>query len=99
MQFTTRYNRVDLNGDGTPEVLLRIDSRATCGSGGCLLLVLQKTAAGYGEVSRTTLTWAPIVVSEHRTRGWNDLILWQRSYGIGQPVATSFWHSTARDIH
>jgi hypothetical protein len=74
-----QFNRVDLNGDGTPEVLLRIDGPRTCGTGGCSLFVLRMTAVGYEEVSRTTLTWAPIVVSEHRTGGWNDLVLWQRA--------------------
>ena len=74
-----QYNFVDLNADGTPEVLLRIDGRSTCGTGGCLLLVLSKAASGYQVISRTTLTWAPIVVSEHRTNGWNDLVLWQRA--------------------
>lgn len=74
-----QYNFVDLNADGTPEVLLRIDDRRTCGTGGCLLLVLRKNAQGYEVISRTTLTWTPIVVSEHRTNGWNDLVLWQRA--------------------
>jgi hypothetical protein len=74
-----QYNFVDLNADGTPEVLLRIDAPVTCGTGGCLLLVLGKTALGYEVISRTTLTWTPIVVSEHRTNGWNDLVLWQRA--------------------
>jgi hypothetical protein len=74
-----QYNRVDLNGDGTPEVLLRIDGPSLCGSGGCPLFVLRKTAGSYEEVSRTTLTWTPVVVSEHRTSGWSDLLLWQRA--------------------
>jgi hypothetical protein len=78
-----QYNRVDLNGDGTPEVLLRIDGPSLCGSGGCPLFVLRKTAGRYEEISRTTLTWAPVVVSEQRTGGWSDLILWQRAYPPG----------------
>lgn len=79
-----QYNFVDLNADGTSEVLLRIDGRSTCGARGCLLLVLSKTASGYDVISRTTLTWAPIVVSEHRTNGWNDLVLWHRAYPPGE---------------
>jgi hypothetical protein len=73
------FNRVDLNDDGTPEVLLRIDGPRTCGTGGCSLFVLRKTSGGYEEVSRSTSTSAPVVVSENRTRGWNDLVLWQRA--------------------
>ena len=79
-----QYNFVDLTADGTPEVLLRIDGRSTCGPRGCLLLVLSKTASGYEVISRTTLTWTPIVVSEHRTNGWNDLVLWHRAYPPGE---------------
>ena len=79
-----QYNRVDLNGDGTPEVLLRIDGSSLCGPGGCPLFVLRHTAGGYEEISRTTLTWAPVVVSERRTSGWNDLLLWQRANPPGE---------------
>jgi len=79
-----QYNFVDLNADGMSEVLLRIDGRSTCGTRGCLLLVLSKTASGYDVISRTALTWAPIVVSEHRTNGWHDLVLWQRAYPPGE---------------
>jgi len=79
-----QYNFVDLNADGTSEVLLRIDGRSTCGTRGCLLLVLAKSASGYDVISRTMLTWTPIVVSEHRTNGWNDLVLWQRAYPPGE---------------
>ena len=79
-----QYNFVDLNADGRPEVLLRIDGRSTCGPRGCLLLVLSRTASGYDVISRTTLTWTPIVVSEHRTNGWNDLVLWHRAYPPGE---------------
>ena len=80
-----QYNFVDLNADGMPEVLLRIEGRATCGTGGCPLLVLRKSASGYEVISRTMLTWAPIIVSEHRTNGWSDLVLWQRADPPGEP--------------
>jgi hypothetical protein len=33
---------VDLDGDGKPELVLRADSGANCGSGGCLTVVLQE---------------------------------------------------------
>jgi hypothetical protein len=83
-----QYNRVDLNGDGTPEVLLRIDGPSLCGSGGCPLFVLRHTAGSYEEISRTTLTWTPVVVSEQRTSGWNDLVLWQRA---NPPAEASYY--------
>ena len=78
-----RYNRVDLNADGVPEILLHIDGRAVCETGGCPLLILRLLDDVYTPVSTIALTSRPIVVSENRTEGWNDLILWQRRYGDG----------------
>jgi hypothetical protein len=81
-----RYNRVDLDGDGVPEVLLQVQGAFVCGSGGgCPLVVFKKKGNSYDSVTRIGLTWLPVVVSDHRTRGWSDLILWQRSYGNAQP--------------
>jgi hypothetical protein len=76
-----RYNRVDLNSDGVPEILLHVDGRAVCESGGCPLLILRLLDNVYTTISTIALTTRPIVVSENRTGGWNDLILWQRRYG------------------
>jgi hypothetical protein len=69
------YNRVDLDGDGRPEVLVYLFGSYTCGSGGCNTLVFRTTDAGdYRLVADIALTNNPVVVSERRTRGWNDLI-------------------------
>jgi hypothetical protein len=81
-----RYNRVDLDGDGAPEVLVQVQGPFVCGTGGgCPLLVFKKKRDGYDTVALIGLAWLPLVVSDHRTRGWSDLILWQRSYGNAQP--------------
>jgi len=81
-----RYNRVDLDGDRVPEVLVQVQGPFVCGSGGgCPLVVLKKKGNGYDSVAQIGLTWLPVVVSDHRTRGWSDVILWQRSYGNAQP--------------
>jgi hypothetical protein len=68
------YNRVDLNGDGRPEVLVYLFGSYTCGSGGCNTLVFRQDGEGYKLVSEISLTHNPVVVSERRTNGWNDLI-------------------------
>ena len=69
------YNRVDLNGDGRPEVLVYLFGPYMCGSGGCNTLVFRRTEAGpYQLVADIALTNNPVVVSERRTNGWNDLI-------------------------
>ncbi len=75
--FWTHYyhNRVDLNGDGRPEVLVYLFGPYMCGSGGCNTLVFRQTDAGdYQLVADISLTGNPVVVSERRTNGWNDLI-------------------------
>jgi hypothetical protein len=80
------YNRVDLDGDGVPEVLVQVQGPFVCGSGGgCPLVVFKKKGNTYDSVTRISLTWLPVIVSDHRTDGWNDLILWQRSYGNAEP--------------
>jgi hypothetical protein len=81
-----RYNRVDLDGDGVPEVLVQVQGAFVCGTGGgCPLVVFKKKGNGYDIVAQIGLTWLPLVVSDHRTRGWSDLILWQRGYCNAQP--------------
>jgi hypothetical protein len=69
------YNRVDLNEDGTPEVVMGITARSVCGSGGCNTFVFQKEGDAYRLVTRISVARNPLVVSEHRTNGWHDLIL------------------------
>ena len=80
------YNRVDLDGDSAPEILVQVQGPFACGSGGgCPLVVLKKKGDTYQTVARIAVTWLPVVVSDHRTNNWNDLILWRRSYGNAEP--------------
>jgi hypothetical protein len=75
--FWTHYyhNRVDLDGDGRAEVLVYVFGPYMCGSGGCNTLVFRQTEAGaYQLVADISLTNNPVIVSERRTNGWNDLI-------------------------
>jgi hypothetical protein len=82
--FWTRYyyNRVDLNGDGEPEVLVYLFGPYMCGSGGCNLLVFRREGDAYKLVSDISLARNPVVVSEHRTNGWNDLIFLVAGGGV-----------------
>jgi hypothetical protein len=76
------YNRVDLNGDGKPEAIVHLIGSSICGTGGCNTLIFQPTSNGYRQVAEITLTRTPIIVSPHRTRGWNDLIMYVTGGGI-----------------
>lgn len=76
------YNRVDLDGDGRPEVLVYLFGTYMCGSGGCNTLVFRRAGGGYKLVADIALTHNPVFVSERRTKGWNDLIVFVAGGGI-----------------
>ncbi|MET0626043.1 MAG: hypothetical protein ABW250_24125 [Pyrinomonadaceae bacterium] len=69
------YNRVDLDGDGRPEVLVYLFGSYMCGSGGCNTLVFRRAGGRYKLVADIALTRNPVFVSERRTNGWNDLVV------------------------
>jgi hypothetical protein len=69
------YDRVDLNGDGNAEALVYLSGSYTCGSGGCMMLVLTPAGQRYQMVSKMTLVQAPVIVSAEKSAGWNDLVL------------------------
>ncbi len=60
------YNRVDLNDDGKPEVVVYLLGSYTCGSGGCTTLIFTPRGQDYRLVSRLTLVNDPILVTEKR---------------------------------
>jgi hypothetical protein len=69
------YNKVDLNADGRPEVLVYLRGREVCGTGGCNLIVFQLVDHSYKPVSEISLVNNPIIVSSKRTKGWNEIIV------------------------
>jgi hypothetical protein len=69
------YDRIDLNGDGNSEALVYLSGSYTCGSGGCMMLVLTPSGQRYDMVSQMTLVRAPIIVSDEKSAGWKDLVL------------------------
>jgi hypothetical protein len=69
------YNRVDLNDDGKPEVVVYLLGSYTCGSGGCTTLIFTPKGQDYRLVSELTLVNDPILVTPQKTSGWKDLVL------------------------
>jgi hypothetical protein len=55
---TTRYSAVsvDLRDDGEEEVLVYVQGRDWCGSGGCVTLILAPKEVSYRVVMRATIT-------------------------------------------
>lgn len=70
--FSTRVKMIDLNQDGTPEVIAQ--SMVACGaSGNCPFWILRKQSAGYKlllDDSAETFT-----IQKTRTNGYSDIVL------------------------
>ena len=73
----TRYdfNRVDLSGDGEPELPVHLFGGNMCGTQGCTTLILQRQGSGYKALAQIGSTKTPVFVSQHATNGWKDLIV------------------------
>ena len=80
--FSYAYNRVHLSKVSAPEALVYLQGSDNCGSGGCTALILSESGGAYRLVTRVSLVRTPIIVSAHRTNGWNDLIVFVSGGGI-----------------
>jgi len=68
------WNRVDLNGDSTPEVVATVEGPMVCGTGGCPLLIFQERKGTLVPITTMSLFKEPLIVSERRSNGWRNLI-------------------------
>ena len=78
------YTYVDLNDDGTQEILAVAMGMYTSGSGGDSALLVQP-AAGMSLTQKFTLVRMPILISDQTTGGAHDLIL-LRGGGGSEPA-------------
>jgi hypothetical protein len=85
------YNRVDLNADGHPEVLVYVFGTTWCGSAGCAALVFQTEGDGYNLVSNISGVENPVVVSGRKTNGWSDLIAHVRWGEVGGETLRDYY--------
>ncbi|HEY9675825.1 MAG TPA: hypothetical protein V6D11_30555 [Waterburya sp.] len=69
------YNRIDLNNDGKPEVVVYLVGSYSCGTGGCTTLIFTPKGRDYRLVSELTLVHDPILVTSQKTAGWKDLVI------------------------
>jgi hypothetical protein len=90
------YNKVDLNGDGRPEVLVFIFGPTMCGTSGCDAMVFQSLGrSGYKLITNFGPARNPIIVIGRRSHGWNDLIMPVAGGGI-QPGYYAVLHFDGR---
>ena len=66
--------RIDLNGDGSDDALVLLQSRRYCTARGCTLLVFERVGDAYQLHSRLLLGRTPLIAAESRTGGWRDLV-------------------------
>ncbi|MCB2047793.1 MAG: hypothetical protein KDE32_06145 [Novosphingobium sp.] len=81
-----RAGRVDLDGDGTDEVLAYVGGSLACGTGGCPFLVLKDDGKTFKVVTEASVTQLPLGVLDTSTNGWRDL--WVTIYGGGAKQET-----------
>ena len=81
---TTRYVSafVDLNDDGTKEVIVHLTCQSLCGTGGCPTLVLAPTGSSYKLITRIPITHPPIRVLAKKSNGWHNIAVWVQGGGI-----------------
>lgn len=66
--------RIDLNGDGTEDALVLLQSRRHCSARGCTLLVFERVGNAFELHSRLLLGRTPLIAAESHTGGWRDLV-------------------------
>ncbi len=76
------YNRIDLNEDKKPEIFVYLIGPYVSGSGGSTSLIFEENEDVYRLISRITLARNPIIVSDNKTNGWKDLIMYVSGGGI-----------------
>jgi hypothetical protein len=64
---------VDLKDHGAKELIVYVEGRAWCGSGGRVTLILVPKEDSYRVIARATITWRPIRVLTNKTNGWHDI--------------------------
>lgn len=65
----------DLDGDGTPDLLMLLDDQNWCQVDGCTLLVFHGGKDGDTLVSESISVRAPIAIGSRINRGWHDLLV------------------------
>jgi len=76
------YNNVDLNEDGIPEVFVFLMGPFVCGTGGCSAVILKVENGEYKTLSRFSLVRNPVIISNSKTNGYKDIIMYVAGGGI-----------------
>lgn len=69
------YNYVDLDGDGVNEIFAEVVGRYTNGNGVDNAIIYKEHNGILKEVDDFMLINNPVIISEEKTNGWNDIII------------------------
>ncbi|MGB7998927.1 MAG: hypothetical protein WCF60_02305 [Anaerobacillus sp.] len=76
------YNRIDLNGDQTPETFVYLVGPSVCGTGGFSGLLLEEKDGDYSVKSRFSLVRTPVIIQNETTNGWKNIVMYVAGGGI-----------------
>jgi hypothetical protein len=87
----TRIELVDLNGDGTPEVIAEANGLGPCGAtGNCSWWIFQRTSGGYklllASSDRGEVIFEKIIVRPWSTNGFRDIVLGSHSSSTARNI-------------
>jgi len=75
-KFRYYYNKIDLNGDNKPELFVYLVGSSFSGTGGSSAVIFKVEDGEYKPLSQFTLVHNPIIISNNRTNGWKDIIMY-----------------------
>lgn len=77
------FQSLDFDGTGLRGILLvYLIGSQVCGTGGCTMLVMQAVENGYRVISRIPAVQQPVIISNQKTNGYPDLIVYTAGGGL-----------------
>lgn len=76
------YNRIDLDEDGKPETFVYLLGPSLCGTGGCSAAIFKQCNNKYELLSKFSLVNNPIIISNNKTNGFRDILMFVSGGGI-----------------
>lgn len=68
--------------DGRRLILVYVAGGGWCGTGGCPLMILERTGSSFHVLGDVSISWPPIYLLRTTTHGYPDLAVWVQGGGI-----------------
>lgn len=78
------YNYIDLNGDGINEIFVQLVGPYTSGTGGDNAIIFTEKNEKLEDMDDFTLIHNPVIISNEKTNGYNDIIVQRSGGGVKQ---------------